>query len=60
MGSFTSKHKVVPFADDSYYIGPMNDDNELEGEGKFIDEFDNCYVGKFKNNNFGRLPNLKR
>lgn len=52
MGSFSSKHQVVPFNNDSYYIGPTNNNNELDGQGKFIDELGNCYVGSFKNNNF--------
>ena len=52
MGKLSSKHKVVPFSESSYYIGPTNNQDELDGKGKFIDDFGNCYVGHFKNNNF--------
>ena len=52
MGTLSSKHQIVPFSENSYYIGPTNKKDELNGKGKYVDEFGNCYVGHFKNNNF--------
>ena len=52
MGTLSSKHQIVPFSENSYYIGPTNKKDELNGKGKYVDEFGNCYVGRFKNSNF--------
>lgn len=59
MGKLSSKHQVVPFSENSYYIGPTNNQDELDGNGKFVDEFGNCYVGHFKNNNFNGYGTMK-
>lgn len=52
MGGFTSRIKIIPYDDKSFYIGETGEKNILEGEGKFVDNEGNCYIGKFLNGKF--------
>jgi len=61
MGGFTSKIKVVPYTDKSFYLGHTSKQNILEGKGKFIDDNGNCYIGMFsdgKYNGYGTMQYL--
>jgi len=52
MGAQTSKYHTVEFDEESYYIGELNENNEMSGEGKFVDEFGNTYIGYFSEGKF--------
>lgn len=55
MGGFPSKkgkNKLLNYNNDSFYIGNINYQGELEGNGKYIDENGNVYIGNFENNNY--------
>ena len=52
MGSFSSKIKVVPYNDSAYYLGNTNKNDIIEGDGKFVDNDGNCYMGKFADDKF--------
>lgn len=53
MGGNSSKFKVVPFTEESYFVGETNNKNDdLNGKGKFIDENNNLYIGNFKNGTY--------
>lgn len=52
MGSFSSKIRVVPYNESSFYVGNTNNNELINGDGKFIDNDGNCYMGKFYDGKF--------
>lgn len=55
MGHRSSKVAVLPYKNDSFYVGrtkvdELSHSHIASGKGKFIDEDDNIYMGQFKNN----------
>ena len=52
MGAQTSKYHTLEFDNDSFYVGELDENNEMSGEGKFVDEFGNTYIGYFSKGKF--------
>lgn len=54
MGTNLSSIKVVPYDENSYYIGSTKKrTNKIaNGKGKFVDASGNMYIGTFKNNKY--------
>jgi hypothetical protein len=61
MGGFTSKNKVIPLENNSYYVGnvrKINYKEVIDGKGILVDEYGNKYCGNFKKgkyNGYGEL-----
>lgn len=57
MGHKSSKVAVLPYKNDSFYVGrtkvdELSHSHVASGKGKFIDEDENIYMGQFKNNKY--------
>jgi len=50
MGNKTSKNKIIPFNNGSYFVGKTNDSVKINGKGILTDENGNKYIGNFKDN----------